>query len=124
MNCGLDAASGLDDHGCQSDIVGRHAPGTVQACWVHEDTLEVSWEQPEWNNGCWVGIGIGGLLLLPCAMVLILGFLLFLRYLLQECWAQLPNHSQLNVHSEKGPSFSEHSLAGLGVKNGDFAQVL
>jgi len=69
MTCGLDRSTGLDDHGCQGDVVSGHSPGTSRICWVHKQTLEVYWEEPELSAGCLAGIAIGGLMLLIVAVV-------------------------------------------------------
>merc|ERR1712054_104323 len=70
LHCGLDDTTGKDHHKCQAETMAAQAPGQTQVCWVNRETLEVSWEEPTWTAGCWAGIAIGGLFLLPLALVL------------------------------------------------------
>jgi len=85
LACGLDDGSGLDDHHCQRETVEAHAEGERQVCWVNKETLEVSWEEPKWNPGCWVGIVIGALFLLPAVVGLVLLMAWFVRGWCRAC---------------------------------------
>lgn len=115
MQCGLDAASGLDNHICQKNTLAAHAPGEVHKCWVHEETLEVYWEEPTWNIGCWVGVGIGGLLLLPCAAAAVLGALVSLAWLLRGS-LQACHHAIDDTCFDRGPAAGCPPVASPGVK--------
>jgi len=68
--CGL-TGSGVDDIACQAKVAAAYVDNTTARCYVNHDTLEVSWDEPEWNVGCWVGIGIGSLLLCPVALIIL-----------------------------------------------------
>merc|ERR1719502_114889 len=67
--CGL-TGRGMEDIACQKATAVAYADDKTMTCYVNHETLEVSWEAPEWNAGCWVGIVLGSLLLLPCALAI------------------------------------------------------
>merc|ERR1711998_357950 len=85
LHCGLDDTTGKDHHKCQAETMAAQAPGQTQVCWVNRETLEVSWEEPTWTAGCWAGIAIGGLFLLPLALVLLVGLLFLIGGMLHGC---------------------------------------
>merc|ERR1711988_1177677 len=104
LTCGLDTATGLDHHHCHRETLAKQASGEVQACWVHKDTLEVHWEEPEWNAGCWAGVAIGGLFLLPCVVAIIAAVCLLIHWVVTTCWKDVPY-----------PTFSCNSAERKGV---------
>jgi len=54
-----------DDVECQQAVSLENADNVTKTCFVNHETMKVSWEAPSWNEGCWVGISIASLLLLP-----------------------------------------------------------
>lgn len=50
-------------------MAAAYVDNATATCYVDHRTMEVSWEPPTWNAGCWVGLSIGALLLCPVALV-------------------------------------------------------
>merc|ERR1719502_2304471 len=44
----------------------------TRTCYVDHRDMQVSWESPSYNAGCWVGIALGSLFMCPLALCITL----------------------------------------------------
>ena len=92
--CGL-VGSGKDDADCHRAKTTSMAKGKSTSCWV-DPNINVLWAAPGWNAGCWVGIVIGAIGLLPAALLvaglllaIVLAIVLGVPYIIYQCVGSL-----------------------------------
>merc|ERR1711934_623593 len=62
-SCGL-TSSGYSDTACHTSVTTEFAVGEQKQCWVDTRDMSVKFSKPGWNVGCWVGVSIGGIMIL------------------------------------------------------------